>query len=65
MVTEKESFRRARGTSNQIDKRFALNLSPLVRLLPCDQGVPLISVPVFITVKEMLTWFDQHLEELL
>jgi hypothetical protein len=43
----------------------ALNLFPLARLLPADQGEPLISIPVFIMVKEMLTWFDQHLEELL
>jgi hypothetical protein len=55
VVTEKESLPWPKGPRIKTIRGSALNLSPLARLLLADQLVPLISIPVLITGKEMLT----------
>ena len=55
VVTEKEVFAWLEGPRIKLIIGSALNLSPLARLLRPDQLLPLVSFPVFITRKEMLT----------
>ena len=57
VVTEKEVFSWLEGPQIKSIRGSALNLSPLARLLRHDQLVPLISFPVFVTGREMLTLF--------
>jgi len=55
VVTEKELFSWLEGPRIKSIRGSALILSPLARLLRPDQLLPLVSFPVFITRKEMLT----------
>ncbi len=65
VVTEEGSFSDLEGPRIKTIRGFALNLSPLVRLLPPDPLVPPISVAVFITRKEMLTGTFKILKSLM
>jgi hypothetical protein len=57
VVTEDEVFSWREGPRIKSIRGSALNLSPLARLLRHDQLVPVISFPVFIRGREMITLF--------